>query len=205
MLNTLEYELYIKIVVLGDAAVGKTSIVNRFLLKTYPTKYLATLGHTIFRKDYILSGKKIQLIVWDVGGLKAFNELNKVVYKDVDAAILVFDLSRAEETLQNIKREYMDKLEKNSEGYLSIIAGNKLDLVSISDELRKNIEDNLSKEDQLLLISAKTGENVKESFEFLVYKVLMKKGVDKMANDFISLTGKNEIELNKIVLNLDTI
>ncbi|MFX1393431.1 MAG: Rab family GTPase [Promethearchaeota archaeon] len=200
----MEYELYIKIVVLGDAAVGKTSIVNRFLLKTYPTKYLATLGHTIFRKDYILSEKKIQLLVWDVGGLKAFNELNRVVYKDVDAAIIVFDLSRVEETLKNIKKEYLDKLEENSEEYLSIIAGNKLDLVSMSNELKKNIEDNLSKEDQLLLISAKTGENVNESFEFLVYNILMEKGDDKMAKDFINLTGKKETELSNLVLNLDS-
>jgi len=201
----LEEALNIKLVVLGDGNVGKTSLVSNFLGREITEKYLPTIGYNIFRIDYKLNNQKIRINIWDVGGQKSFNIFNPAVYNNVDAAFLVFDLSRPKETLLNIIKEYKEVLERYSKDSLSIIVGNKLDLVSFDDYLKQILKDILSLEEQLLLISAKTGENVNESFELLIYTFLKNAGIDKIAKEFINLIGKNEKILKTQLVNLTSI
>ncbi|MFX1394312.1 MAG: GTP-binding protein [Promethearchaeota archaeon] len=201
----MEDALNIKVIVLGDGNVGKTSLVSNFLGKEIPEKYLPTIGNNIFRKDYKLNNQRIRINIWDIGGQKSFNVFNPAVYNNVDAAFLVFDLSRPKETLLNIIKEYKEILERYSKDSLSIIVGNKLDLVSFDEYLKQIIKNILSLGEQLLLISAKTGENVNESFELLIYTFLKNAGIDKIAKEFINLIGKNEKKLKTLLVNLISI
>ena len=109
----------LKLVVLGEGEVGKTSIINAFLGKEIPEQYLPTIGSITSKKEYVIKENenevRIILSIWDAGGQRSFNPLNPRIYADLDIALLVFDLSRPKITLQNIKSEYLKNVNHYSE------------------------------------------------------------------------------------------
>jgi len=81
-------EINIKLIIVGDGGVGKTSIVNAYLEKDIPESYIPTIGSNIAKKEYNIKtadfGLRINL--WDLGGQRSFNPLNPSFFKNVDAA-----------------------------------------------------------------------------------------------------------------------
>ena len=209
----MEKNVNLKLVVLGEGEVGKTSIINAFLGKDIPTRYLPTIGNKTSRKGYVLKKKEtvITLNIWDTGG-QSFNVLNPVYFRNVDIAIIVFDLTRPKETLNNIKKEFIDKVKYYSEESLTIIVGNKLDLFSVDDKFGETISNFLDTRDNFIFLSAKSGENVKDCFELLLYTFLKKAEIltpdiitENTAEEFIQVLGKNEKTLKKNLLKIGTI
>ena len=82
-----------KIVVVGDPAVGKTSIVRRFADDQFEESYIHTIGADFNVKVVKLGDKEIILTVWDIGGHEHFNEIRPYYYEGAHAAICVFDLT----------------------------------------------------------------------------------------------------------------
>jgi len=206
----------LKLVVLGEGEVGKTSIVKSFIGKEIPGQYLPTIGSVTTKKEYVIKENqnevRIILSIWDAGGQRSFNPLNPVIYADLDIALLVIDLSRLKETLQNIKSEYLENANRYSEEILSILVGNKLDLFSVNNEVNKTIQGFLTKNDHLIFTSAKTGENITECFELLIYTFLRKAEImypDVILNNisklFLKLIGKDEKQLKSRLINLTNI
>ena len=209
----MEKNINLKLVVLGEGEVGKTSIINSFIGKEIPTRYLPTIGNKTSRKGYVLKKKEtvITLNIWDTGG-QSFNVLNPVYFRNVDIAIIVFDLTRPKETLNNIKKEFIDKVKYYSEESLTIIVGNKLDLFSVDDKFGETISNFLDTRDNFIFLSAKSGENVKDCFELLLYTFLKKAEIltpdiiaENTAEEFIQVLGKNEKTLKKNLLKIGTI
>ena len=206
-------EINIKLIIVGDGGVGKTSIVNAFLEKEIPESYIPTIGSNIAKKEYNIKtadfGLRINL--WDLGGQRSFNPLNPTFFKNVDAAFLVFDLSKPE-TLSEIQNVYLKNLAKNSEECLTFIIGNKLDLMTDKKILKEFIKDFPIKEVPLVFVSALTLENLQQAFELLVFSYLQElefkypddkiKGLDK---EFLQLISKSEGELRTLFMNADTI
>ncbi len=203
----------LKLVVLGEGEVGKTSIINAFLGKEIPEQYLPTIGSITSKKEYVIKENenevRIILSIWDAGGQRSFNPLNPRIYADLDIALLVFDLSRPKITLQNIKSEYLKNVNHYSEEFFSIFIGNKLDLFSVNNEVKTTIRSFLAKNDHLIFVSAKTGENVNECLELLVYTFLRKAEImypeevfTNISKHFLKLIGKNEKQLKSRLMNL---
>ncbi|MFX1257674.1 MAG: GTP-binding protein [Promethearchaeota archaeon] len=200
----LEDGFSIKIVILGNGGIGKTALANKFLIKKFPERYLPTLRHTIFRKKFELPSERVLIKVWDVGGQKSYNVFNPAIYKKVDIALLVFDLTKPEETLRNIKKE-KEKLMEYNKKFVSITIGNKLDSISFNEDLKEIIKNNLLDKDRLSLVSAKTGENVEKCFELLIYDFLKKSDMDKIAEEFVALIEKTEKELMNCLIDVEKI
>ena len=204
----------LKLILLGEGGVGKTSIVNAFIGNEISSEYLPTIGSITIRKDYVLTKKAttIRVNIWDFGGQRSFNPFNPAFFKNVDVALFVFDLSKPIETLENIKQEFLENLQNYSEDFISIIVGNKLDLLTEENKLKNAINRFLSKRDHLLFTSAKTQENVNQCFELLIHTFLSKAEVmdpdvilENTSNDFLELIGKNQKELNTQIININNI
>lgn len=86
-----------KIVMLGSAGVGKTSITNRFVLNEFNSSMSSTLGAAYFEKvhDYA-DGKSIKFLIWDTAGQEKFRAIAKIYYKDARAAVVVYDVGHRE-------------------------------------------------------------------------------------------------------------
>ena len=169
-----------KIVLLGDIAVGKTSIFQRFIDKDMSKDHNPTIGCwynfvNIEEKEYT---KRIEL--WDTAGQERFHSLAALYYKNAQAALVVYDVTNKNSL--NQAQRWIDELnEKANPNILIILAGNKIDLPNdrvISEEQGKNF----AQEYGLIFkeVSALQNQNIKELFEEIVQKLPTKEMLDKM-------------------------
>lgn len=169
-----------KMCVVGDASVGKTSLIRRFVVDKFDDKYLITIGTKTTKKNIVVSDEdgdvSIKLMIWDLMGQTGFTEIQKSAFKGASGAFIVLDLSRRE-TLDSFDR-WLFSLYKITGDIPVVILANKRDLqhaFSESDIERKVREYGFP----FYFSSAKTGENVNEAFNELG-KMMLKpwKGID---------------------------
>ena len=88
-------ELSFKVIIVGPSAVGKTSLINRFVHNEFALKYKLTIGVDFLTKTgEFQPSKLIKLHIWDIGGQERFKFLHRSFYEGASGAVLVFDLSR---------------------------------------------------------------------------------------------------------------
>lgn len=207
-------EINIKLTIVGLWGVGKTSVVNSFVGKDFPSMYIPTIGSNIARKEYKLNDIHIRLNIWDIGGQRSFNPLNPVFFSNLDAAFLIFDLSNPKETLQEIKKTYLKNLSNFSPDCIIYLIGNKSDLIKPEEFeiLLNNIRQYEIKGYPIIFVSAKSQDNISEVFSLAVLDFLKK--LEKESNDlqfknvnekFLDLIKKNEKEMQKLIINLEGI
>jgi len=169
-------EYIYKLVILGDSAVGKTSLINQFIEGSFQEDYKPTLGANIVRKDISIEeiNAKVRLIIWDLAGQEKYSVIRSMYYQGCQGALLVFDLTRYN-TFENIERIWLNDFKNfvKKEG-VYILIGNKVDL---TEERVVSKEDSLTLAEKINAIefietSAKNGENVEAAFLHLVTKIL---------------------------------
>ena len=161
-----------KILLIGDPAVGKTSLVRKYVLDIFDDKYLSTLGTKVTNKNMIInlpeSNRKVDLkmLIWDVMGQKEYKLIRESAYQGSSGAIIVGDLSR-KETLNHLGNWVSDLY--NIVGVVPLIfVGNKFDLLDQNSVNQQDLEQlAMSYESPYFLTSAKTGDNVEPAFQTL--------------------------------------
>ncbi|MBN1800823.1 MAG: GTP-binding protein [Candidatus Lokiarchaeota archaeon] len=206
-------EINIKLIIVGDGGVGKTSMVNALVNKNIPEVYIPTIGSNITKKEFHLQSINLdlRLNLWDLGGQRSFNPLNPAFFKNVDAAFLVFDIAKPE-TLNELENVYLNHLRKNSEECIIFLVGNKLDLISDPETLKRLTRNFPIKEIPIVFTSARTRENLEEIFELLAFSYLQEmmfkypddklKGLD---NEFLETIKKTEIQLRNLFINSENV
>lgn len=127
-----------KVVLLGDSAVGKTSMIRRFVEDKYDDNYISTVGAKVSKKTiYIVPEKEtvvLTMMIWDVIGSQGYVSTQSVHIAGADCALLVHDLSRPE-TFESLLSYWIPLLHDVTAGVLPpiMIAGNKSDLVKSED------------------------------------------------------------------------
>ncbi len=161
-----------KVCLVGEGAVGKTSLVRRYVENMYSDDYLMTLGVKVSKKrlEVPVPGDPLpallELAVWDVMGQPEFRELLQEAYfTGVSGIIGVADLRRPN-TLTALY-EWIDRVDRVRSGAALVIAGNKVDLPNA--RARKADVEALAQafHAEWRLTSAKTGKNVEEVFRLL--------------------------------------
>jgi len=115
----------LKIILLGDSAVGKSKLVERFLMDDFEPRQLSTYALTVFRHVANVEGKKINIDFWDTAGQERFASMHPSYYHRAHCCILVFDVTR-KKTYQNLSEWY-----KELETYRkvpTIVVANKIDV-----------------------------------------------------------------------------
>ncbi|MBY9005577.1 MAG: GTP-binding protein [Candidatus Lokiarchaeota archaeon] len=207
-------EIKLKLLLLGNGGVGKTSLIQSITGQDIQERYIPTIGSNIIKKDYLIeeSNTLVSVNLWELGGQRAFNPLNPVFFNNVDIAFIIFDLSKPQDSITNIKNIYLDNLKKKSAECIVFIVGNKLDL-DIEENTLKNLikEQNLG-EYPLIFISALKKKYIEELIDLAIYYFLKEKknecqerGIDDLSNSFLKLKNARESDLNSILVNSEQI
>ncbi|MHA2183613.1 MAG: GTP-binding protein [Promethearchaeota archaeon] len=169
---TGDYSL--KLILTGNYEVGKTSLITRFVENRFKEGYHSTVGVDITKKTIDLAeNTKISFAIWDIGGqITQMTPYRKRFYGGANAAFIVIDRTRRE-SLKSIQK-WHGELSKYIDKDLNIIlVGNKSDLeenIAITEEEIKNVAN--QNNFHYILTSAKTGENVNDSFLYIAYRFL---------------------------------
>ena len=167
--------LEIKVVFLGQTAVGKTSIINRFIDGKFIPNFVPTMsgGYSSKIQEFKEDKKKIKFEIWDTAGQERYRSLNKIFYKDASVAILVYDITR-KDTFQDIKNYWYKEVRDNSnENVIIAIAGNKIDFYEY-EEVNKNEVLEFSEKIGAIYkgTSAKTGIGIDDLFYKIGLKII---------------------------------
>ena len=120
-----------KLIVLGDAAVGKTTLVNRFLRKEQIGDYRPTLGINIATQNYYVQGYKddiIQFLIFDLAGQEFFKRVRHEYYTGANCAFIVYDVTR-KDTFNEASNFWFNDARKELGNIPIVLVGNKMDLV----------------------------------------------------------------------------
>jgi small GTP-binding protein len=160
-----------KICLVGDFAVGKTSLVRRFVDKQFSDEYLSTVGVKISRKLVEVAGHEpagtllLQLLLWDIQGGEQFKSIEPAYLKGASGAIFVADLSRPG-TIEHLD-SHMKQFFSLNPGSLAVVALNKADLWSGPAPDAVAPFRNAPRVLAACLTSAKTGDGVEQTFQML--------------------------------------
>jgi small GTP-binding protein len=170
-----------KVILLGEAAVGKTSLLLRYIRNQFAESYKMTIGVDFLSKKLNINDNRVNLTIWDVAGQKRFSFMRKSFYGGSSGALLIFDLTR-ENTFQYLTRRWYPEMTKFIGNEVPfVLIGNKLDLVkdigSVINESEAQ-EFAQSKNSIYIETSAKTGVNVEIAFEELAERMVSKTGLN---------------------------
>ena len=166
-------EFEIKICLLGDVNVGKTSIASRFCKNSFTDNYINTIGGAYQQQNIVLNnGAKIKLHIWDTSGQDRFRSMTNLYYRDAQVAILTYDVTN-EQSLESLNywlNELNDKVEIDN--MLLCLAGNKSDIESSKRQVSTAKGKAFAEEHNMIFYetSAKTGAGVKELFQAIAVK-----------------------------------
>ena len=215
--DILNTAVELKILLLGNGSVGKTSLINRYLRNVYNPVYLTTIGIDKSVKFLLINNKQIQLSIWDTAGQEQFRTITKSFYNKTDGVILCFDLTE-KESLGSINY-WIEQLNSkiNLKDIGIVLVGTKLDLSEFEDSFNeiKSEAEKVADSYQIKYFntSSLTGVNVKEVFNYLIKMTLNIKNFKEFENDEKDENGniiyniveidKNESEkINKKSLNI---
>ena len=177
--NEKEEEIIsIKITMIGDAGVGKTSIVARYIENDFNPESKSTIGANYSKSELIFNNHKVILDIWDTAGQEKFRSMGRHFYKNSNIIVMVYDVTKID-TFEDIKNYWYDDVKENGEKYKVLgLVGNKIDLYDvegvdeIDEKIIKEFTDKIcnDKENKLICmnVSCKTGVNIKNLFDNLI-------------------------------------
>ncbi|EDO15242.1 hypothetical protein Kpol_1029p16 [Vanderwaltozyma polyspora DSM 70294] len=168
----------VKLVLLGEAAVGKSSIVLRFVSNDFSENKEPTIGAAFLTQRVNIDDHTVKFEIWDTAGQERFASLAPMYYRNAQAALVVYDVSKPQSFIK--ARHWVKELqERASSDIIIALAGNKVDIVEDGGERKVATEEGqkLADEEGLLFFetSAKTGQNVNEVFLAIGEKIPIKK------------------------------
>ena len=168
-----------KFLVLGEGKIGKTSLIERYINKTFKSNYIATIGMDIRRKRLEINNKEVDISITDTAGQERFRSITKMFYKGADGILVGFDLTDRN-TFEQVNY-WISQIEENSSKDYPIslvLFGNKCDNVEDIKVSEEDIE-KLKEKYKLTFYktSAKDGTNVQNAFQHLTKITLKTRGL----------------------------
>ena len=161
-----------KVVLVGESGVGKTSIISQFVDQTFQDDQQSTTGGSFSTKSILCEGgKTLKFEIWDTAGQEKYRSLTKMFYKDANAAIMVYDVTR-KDSFEELKTYWSGQIKESSPAnIILVVAGNKSDLIE-QETVDEGEARNFAKEINAIFIStsAKNSEGINNLFEEIAKK-----------------------------------
>jgi|EP00945_MAST-04E_sp_MAST-4E-sp1_P002450 small GTP-binding protein len=170
------FDLYIKVLLLGDSGVGKTCLLQRYQENNYKHNFISTVGID-FKVHYLtVEGKRVKCQVWDTAGQERFHVITRAYYKGSHGIVLVYDITE-KETFTNIEY-WMDNISKHAnQNVMKLLVGNKADLAKKRQTETEEAEGVAAKYGcKYFETSAKNGDNVEEAFYEIARQIVLNDG-----------------------------
>ena len=166
-----DFDIKLKIMVLGESMVGKTSLITRYTNDKFGGRYLCTVGIDFQKKKIEKDGKKVLLQIWDTAGQERFRNVTKNYFQASQGFILAYDLNN-KESFEKVQY-WVEEIKANAEEKIKcILIGTKCDLDKreVSEEEGQNLGQKYGY--KFLETSAKENININETFETLVSEIM---------------------------------
>lgn len=175
----MSFQLTLKVVLAGEPAVGKTSIVRRWTQKTFRDDYLPTIGVDIYTfssiHDTAIGRVRVLWQIWDLAGHPEFSSVDEAFFENARGVFLVYDVSRPD-TLVAIPNWFNRAVKRAHPTAVYVLVGNKVDLRETQPcvteeqgrEMAQRLAKALGREVMYVETSAKTGFNIRSLFDEFV-------------------------------------
>ena len=193
-----DYEMMVKIILIGDSAVGKTNIMSKYLKGEFQENTKATVGVEFGSKLFKIDNHTIKAQIWDTAGQEKYKAITGAYYKGSKGAFVVYDITRRD-TFESADR-WINDLKVTADPKINIILiGNKCDLEDKREVLKEQGEEKAKSFDCAFLeTSALKGDNIDKGFEMMVNEIFKKYGEESMEDDDFGTMEKGEdINLEK--------
>ena len=193
----MSYNYLLKYIIIGDASVGKSCLMQSFLSQSVRSKHEPTVGVEFGAKVIEVNGERVKLQIWDTAGSEQYRSITRSYYRAAAAAILVYDVTRRQSFAH--LAEWLDEARINGNPNISVIVvGNKIDLHTqreiSTEEGKKWASDN-----GLLFIetSAKNSQGVSDTFTFSCKDIMERvaSGLVDLQNQAFGVTVKKKPEV----------
>ena len=188
-------EIKLKLLIIGDSSVGKTSMLLNYTDNYFPESHLATIGVEYKVKQITTDKYNIALQIWDTAGQERFRSITKSFFRNTNGIIFVYDITNRK-SFQNVK-EWIKDSEAHDSVFEKLLVGNKIDLEEKravkTDELK---EYGIKKNMNTIETSAKDRINIDEAFKQIVDLILSNKTEEEILSKF-GTKSTNEINLSK--------
>ena len=196
MANKSNDHIKLKLLIIGDSAVGKTSMLLKYTDNFFPESHLATIGVEFKTKDIQYNGYNINLQVWDTAGQERFKSITKSFFRNANGIIFVYDITQ-KNSFKNVK-DWIKDSEANDTGFKRILVGNKIDLQNKRQVQLNEVKDWADKKNlEVIEASAKTGANIDKAVMKLIELILQNKSKDEIMKQF-GPEKKEGGQLNKV-------
>jgi len=187
-----EYDYLLKVVIVGDSGVGKSSLLKQFSNREFTGEYISTIGVDFEIKTLEIDNKIVKLQIWDTAGQERFQNITTSYYRGAHCIVLVYDVTQLD-TFEHVHKWYQQINEHCNPNVHILLVGNKSDLADnrqVPYEDAEKMAQNLGI--SVFETSAKDATNVDEAFSY-VAKQAINKGVPPLAHQNtknINIDGK---------------
>ena len=170
--NPSEYQYIFKLILIGNSGVGKSSILQRYMNKTFQESYKCTIGVDFLMKSLEIDGKIVKLQLWDTAGQEKYKSMVSSYYRGAHVALVIFDLTN-HSSFDSLSLWIENYYKNGPEQKNIILIGNKKDLVELRQITQEEI-DTFSETNNMIYFetSAKDGDNIDYVFTYAAEKLL---------------------------------
>ena len=194
------YEMMLKIVIIGDSAVGKTNIMSKYINNEFHEDSKATVGVEFGDKFFDVEGHKIKAQIWDTAGQERYKSITNAYFKGAKGALVVYDITR-KVTFNSVDKWIADLRASADKKVNIILIGNKSDLENIREVTKdEGLEKSKALGVAFMETSASNGDNIDKAFDVMIKQVYNIYSSDLKSQDELagSAEGGQDISLGDV-------
>lgn len=183
-------KILLKVIILGDSGVGKTSLMNQYVNKKFSVSYKATIGADFLTKEVLVDDRLVTMQIWDTAGQERFQSLGVAFYRGADCCVLVYDVNNAKsfDTLDSWRDEFLIQASpRDADAFPFVVIGNKIDVEENKRMISQKRAMSFCQSKggiPYFETSAKEAINVEQAFEVIARHALAQEEAEEYGTDF---------------------